>query len=82
MSDEFVAMLTQRFSHFYFLLVPNFPNGVPTIKEWGVCLPIFRGDCVDYLAQHLINLHECMDQLDIFHEDVHVFFGRRHEKMV
>ena len=82
MLDAFAAMLDWRFFPFNFSIVPGFPNAVPTIEVWGGYLPIFKGDDGDHPTQHLINFHECMDQFDIFHEDVHVFSRRRHMTMI
>jgi hypothetical protein len=35
-------------------------------------LPIFRERKEDNPAEHLIKFHECMDLLDLQHEDVHM----------
>jgi hypothetical protein len=64
------AILARRFAPFYFSDIPGFPNNVPTVDEWGDYLPRFKGDDHDHPAQHLINFHQYMDQLDIHHEDV------------
>jgi len=49
----------------------DFPNVVLDIKEWGDILPNFRVDKDDNPAQHLLEFHQCMDQLGI--ENVHVY---------
>ena len=64
------AIVVARFATFNFSAVPDFPNNVPTMDQWGDFLPIFRGDGHDHQAQHLIEFHQYMDQLDIHHEDV------------
>jgi hypothetical protein len=64
------AILARRFAPFDFSGIPGFPNVVPTMHEWGDYLPRFRGDDHDHPAQHLIDFHQYMDQLDIHHEDV------------
>ena len=64
------AIVVARFAPFNFSVVSYFPNNVPTMDEWGDFLPIFRGDGHDHPAQHLIEFHQYMDQLDIHHEDV------------
>jgi hypothetical protein len=46
------------------------PNPVPHMSEWGYFLPVFRERIEDNLAQHLFKFHQCMDQLDFYHEDV------------
>jgi hypothetical protein len=43
---------------------------VPPPSEWMDYLPTFKEDKGDNPAQHLITFHQCMDQLDIHHEDV------------
>ena len=64
------AIVAARFSPFNFLDVLDFPSNVPTMDKWGDFLPRFRGDDHDHPAQHLIEFHQHMDQLDIHHEDV------------
>ena len=64
------AIVAARFAPFNFSFVLDFPNDVPTMDEWGGFHPIFRGDDHDHLAQHLIESHQYMDQLNIHHEDV------------
>jgi hypothetical protein len=53
-----------------FLVVPGFPNVVPTMDEWGDYFPIFRERKEDNPAQHLHEFHELMHQWEIHHEDV------------
>jgi hypothetical protein len=69
MTKAMEAILAPRFAPFNFLVVPGFPNNVPIVDEWGDYLPRFIGDDHDHPAQHLIDFHQCMDQLDINHED-------------
>jgi hypothetical protein len=38
------AIIATRFAPFDFFVVHGFPNVVPTMDEWGDCLPIFRED--------------------------------------
>ena len=64
------AIVAGRFSLFSFSIVLDFPNNVPTMDEWGDFLPRFRGDGHDHPAQHLIEFHQYMEQLNIDHEDV------------
>jgi hypothetical protein len=59
-----------RFAPFDFFDVPSFPNVVPIMDEWGDCLPRFRGKDEYCHAHHLIKFHQCMDHLDLHHEDV------------
>jgi hypothetical protein len=70
MSKAFAVVLAQRFSPLNFSAVPGFPHPVPHMSEWGDFLPIFRERKEDNPAQHLIKFHQCMDQLDLYHEDV------------
>jgi hypothetical protein len=62
--------LARRFAPFNFSYVPDFPNVVPTMDEWGEFLPIFREHRDDNLAEHLLEFHELMQQWEIHHEDV------------
>ena len=70
MSKAFVALLAQRFSPLNFSTVPGFPHPVPHLTEWGDFLPILRERNEDNPAEHIIKFHECMDLLDLQHEDV------------
>jgi hypothetical protein len=71
MSDtRMVVILARRFAPFDFSSIPGFPNVVPIMDEWGDCLPKFREDKDDNLADHLLEFHEVMHQLGIHHEDV------------
>ena len=63
-------ILAQRFSPFNFLIVPSFPNFVPTVDEWVDFFPIFKEHKDDNPAQHLREFHELMHQWEIHHEDV------------
>jgi hypothetical protein len=64
------VILGRRFDPSNFSVILGFPNDVSTMDEWGDYLSRFRGDDCDYPAQHLTDFHQCMDQLDIHHEDV------------
>jgi hypothetical protein len=70
MSKAMEDILDHRFAPFDFSVIPGFPNVVPTMHEWGAYLSRFKGDDHDPLAQHLIDFHKYMDQLDIHHEYV------------
>jgi hypothetical protein len=48
----------------------GFPNPVPHLSEWGDLLPIFREEKDDDPVQHLIDFHQCMEQLNLHQEDV------------
>jgi hypothetical protein len=65
MSKAFVVVLAQRLSPLNFFAVPSFPHPVPHMSEWEDFLPIFREGMDDNPAQHLIEFHQCMDQLDL-----------------
>jgi hypothetical protein len=62
--------LDHRFSPFNFSVVHGFLNVVPTIDEWGDCLPKFRENRDDNLVDDLLEFHEVMYQLGIHHEYV------------
>ena len=70
MSKSMEAIMATRFAPFNFSVCSDFPNDVPTMDEWGYFLPRLIGDDHDHPAQHLIEFHQYMDQLDIHHEDV------------
>jgi hypothetical protein len=70
MSKAFVVVLAWRFAPLNFSVVPGFPHLVPHISEWGYFLPVLRERVEDNLAHHLFQFHQCMDQLDFYHEDV------------
>jgi hypothetical protein len=70
MSKAFSSVLARRFAPLNFSAVPGFPHPVPHMSEWGDFLPIFRERKEDNPTDHLIKFHECMDQLDLHHEDV------------
>jgi hypothetical protein len=63
------AILTQRFAPLNFSATPGFPNPVLSFLECTDFLPIFHGDEGDNPAQHLIDFHQCIDRLNICHED-------------
>ena len=67
------AILAQRFAPFNFSDIPSFPNPVPTMDVWGDFLSRFRESKEENPSNHLIRFHHCMVQLNIQHEDVHVF---------
>jgi hypothetical protein len=67
---SFSALLAQRFAPLNFSSVPGFPHPVPDMSEWGDFLPIFKENKEDNPAEHLLKFHECMDLLDLQHEDV------------
>ena len=70
------SILARRFAPFNFFDVLGFPNPVnlvPIMDVWGDCLPRFRESKEDNPSDHLIRFHQCMVQLNIQHEDVHVF---------
>ena len=64
------AILARRFAPFNFSAVPGFPHPVPTMIEWGYFMPIFIERKEDNPAGHLIKFYECMNLLDLQHEDV------------
>jgi hypothetical protein len=70
MSKAFAALLARRFAPLDFSSVPGFPHPVPNMSEWGDFLPIFKESKEDNPAEHLLKFHECMDLLDLPHEDV------------
>jgi hypothetical protein len=64
------AILARRFALFNFYYVPDFPNVVPTMDEWGDFLPTFIEHRDDNPAKHLLEFHELMHQWGIHHEDL------------
>jgi hypothetical protein len=70
MSSSIAAKIAARYAPFDFSNILGFPNPMPSTKDWEDCLPRFREDDDDCPTQHLIDFHECMYQLGIFHEDV------------
>ena len=70
MSKEFAAILDQRFAPLNFSTVLGFPHPIPHISEWGDFLSVFIERKEENPTQHLVMFHQCMDQLDIHHEDV------------
>jgi hypothetical protein len=64
------AILARRFNPLNFSIVYGFPNVVPTMDVWGDYLPRFREDKHDNPAYHLLEFHEVMHRLGIYHEDV------------
>ena len=68
--DRMKAIVAWRFAHIEFSTVPGFPHPVPSMIEWGDFMLIFRERREDNPADHLIKFHECMNLLDLQHEDV------------
>jgi len=64
------VILAQKFAPFDFSAILGFPNVVPIMDEWGDCLPRFRENKDDHPAKHLLDFHEIMNQLGIYHEYV------------
>jgi hypothetical protein len=64
------SFLARRFAPLDFSSVLGFPHPVPNMSEWGDFLPIFRENKEENPAKHLLKFHECMDLLDLQHEDV------------
>jgi len=69
MSISIAAKITARYAPFEFSNIPRFPNVMLSTKEWGDCITRFIEDDDDFPTQQLIDFHECMIQLGIFHED-------------
>ena len=63
------AILDWRFAPLNFLAIPSFLNPKPSFLECADVLPIFHGDEGDNPAQHLIDFHQFIDQLNSYHED-------------
>ena len=61
-----------RFAALKFSTVPGFPHPIPSMTEWGYFLPFSRERREDNPADHLIKFHECMNLLDLQHEDVRI----------
>jgi hypothetical protein len=70
MSKAMDVILARRFSPFDFSVVPGYPNPVPHVDEWQGRLPKFKEGTDDNPAEHLLEFHELMHQLNISHEDV------------
>ena len=64
------AIVAQRFAPLEFSAVIGFPHSLPNMSEWGDLLPIFQERKEDIPVDHLIKFHECMNLLDLQHEDV------------
>jgi hypothetical protein len=54
------AILARRFSPFNFSYVPDFPNVVPTMDEWGDVFPTLENIEMTNPAKHLLECHELM----------------------
>jgi hypothetical protein len=65
-----VVILACKFAPFDFYDVPGFANVVPTIDEWGDCLPKFKESKDDHPTKHFLKFHELMHKWNIMHEDV------------
>jgi hypothetical protein len=70
MSKAFASLLARRFAPLDFSSVLGFPHPVPDMSEWGDFLPVFREEKDDNPAEHLLKFHECMELLNLQHEDV------------
>jgi hypothetical protein len=85
MSKAFVALLAWRFARLDFSSVFGFPHPIPHMSEWGDFLPVFKDEKEYNPAEHLKKFHECMDLLDLQHEDVcmkmfmHSLYGDAHQ---
>jgi hypothetical protein len=64
------AIIAQRYAFCDFSNIPGFPNFVPDREVWEHFLLRFRGNKYDRPAENLLDFHECMHSLGIFHEDV------------
>jgi len=64
------SIIAQRHAFCDFSNIPGFPNFVHDREVWEHCLLSFRGNKYDNHAEHLLDLHESMHRLGIFHEDV------------
>ena len=74
--DRMKAIVAWRFAPLEFSTVRGFPHLVPiNMIEWEDFLPIFRERREDNPVDHLIKFHECMNMLDLQHEDVYVVIG-------
>ena len=76
------SILARMFAPLNFFDVLGFPNPIPTMDVWGYYLPWFRENKDDNPSDHLIRFHQYMVQLNIQHEDVHVFTQARCTRMV
>jgi hypothetical protein len=65
---EMEAILARGFAPLKFLVIPSFPNLVLSFSECADFLPIFSGKLEDNLAHHIIEFHQFIDQLDVYHE--------------
>jgi len=63
------TILARRFAPLNCLAIPGFPNPMPSFPECANFLPIFHGDEGDKLDQQLIDFHQCIDWLNICHDD-------------
>jgi hypothetical protein len=70
MTKAMEEILARRFAPFDFSVVPGYPNPVPHVDEWKGQLPKFKEGIDDNIVEHLLEFHELMHHLDIFHEDV------------
>ena len=65
-------ILIKRYAFCNFSSIAGFPNQVPTRDEWEKSLPRFCGEEWEVPAEHLLDFHEFIDQLEIIHEDVKI----------
>jgi hypothetical protein len=63
-------ILAQRFSFYDFSQIVGFPNALPDRDIWENFLPEFHKKSWEVLAEHLLEFHEVIHQLNIMHEDV------------
>jgi len=63
-------ILAQWFAPLNFLVVLGFPNLVPPTVRMDGLTSYFQIRPGDNSSQHLITFDQCMDQIDIQHEDV------------
>jgi hypothetical protein len=67
MAMEFI--LAQRFTPLNFSIISSFPNPILSFSECTYFLSIFSRKEEDNPAQHLVKFHQCINQLDVYHED-------------
>jgi hypothetical protein len=63
------GVLVQRFAPLNLSTIPGFPNPVLSFSECADFLPLFSRKDEDNHAQHLVKFHQCIDKLDVYHED-------------
>jgi hypothetical protein len=70
MSRSIPAKIIAKYDTFNFSSVYVFLNPMPSTEYWRDYLPRFIKDEDNCPAQCLIDFHECMNQLGIYHENV------------